>query len=188
MGDDFRSLEALLAYRDASGQHHWANSALLARLFGVQRLPEPPAPASVDSRLWHAVLDPLLNTAGLFSDALGPLWPDGSREGIESWTLTELRGLHALWWIAALRNDVGLRHRALDAAAWHVEELQPDNATNRPWAAHVFVVLSMDPLWAHADLHAQTLYHNARMTGGGTPEAVSAAILLDAAEALALEV
>ncbi len=124
---------------------------------------------------------------GLFSDDPGPLWPNGAREGIESWTLTELRGLHALWWIAALRNDAPLRQRALDAAAWHVAELQPDNATNRPWAAHVFVVLSMDPRWAHADLHTQTLYHNALMTGGGTPEAISAAILLDAAEALALE-
>jgi EAL domain-containing protein (putative c-di-GMP-specific phosphodiesterase class I) len=40
---------------------------------------------------------------------------------------------------------------------WHLEFTQPDNATNRPWALHVFARAG-EPEWT---LYAETLLHNA---------------------------
>lgn len=64
-----------------------------------------------------------------------------------------------------------------------VGELQPDNATNHPWAIHVFAAIAADENNAHADLYAQSLLHNA-LIDGGEPDTFSALILLDAAHAL----
>jgi len=177
--------ERIAAFRDASGQRHPSMTAMLARLFnaGPSVLAES-SDDSPDTVLWRAVLENKIYEHAAFSDDPGPLWPEGVNQGIEAWTLTELRGLHALWWLAVQSKSDSLRGHALECAAWHVAELQPDNATNRPWAVHVFAVLAAERDDAQADLYVQTLLHNALITGGGRPETVSAAILLDAADAL----
>ena len=60
---------------------------------------------------------------------------------------------------------------------WNMAE--PDNATNRPWALHVFLLASA-PECQH---YAETLLHNCLVTTG-EPEPLSAWILLDAANEL----
>ena len=71
------------------------------------------------------------------------------------------------------------RARIDDVRRWHLEHTQPDNATNRPWALHVFLTMGT-PEAVH---YAETLLHNA-MVGG--PDPLSARILVDAARELGL--
>ncbi len=178
------STTSIEAFRDGLGQRHASHVALLMRLYGLERPSSPPEWASPDAPLWACLLSDVPPRTGTFSDEAGPLWPDRVSEGIEAWTLLELRGLHALWWCALTQTDRHLAERALSAARWHVRELQPDNSTNRPWGIHVFCVLASIESESGADMHLQTLFHNALITGGGVPEVVSAAILLDAAQAI----
>ena len=105
---------------------------------------------------------------------------------IEVWTETELACLHALSWLANERDDHTLRERLDAALAWHLDHLQPDNATNHPWAVHVFVAASLNDsssAGGSAMLYAETLLHNCRVSLG-RPDAFSAELLLDAADAL----
>jgi hypothetical protein len=110
----------------------------------------------------------------------GPLCEDLASEGIEAWTEAELSLLHALWWRAA--ESVDARNRAVLAARWLVAELQPDNATNRPWAVAVFAQLATDGE-RDASLYAETLIHNCQ-TQFGRPDRFSTFLLLDAARRL----
>jgi len=90
---------------------------------------------------------------------------------------------------AGALNGIGmpsLFSRALAAAEWHLEALQPDNATNRPWACHVFAILGVERARPDAILHAQTLVHNC-MVAQGRPDRRSALILVDAARAIERE-
>lgn len=96
--------------------------------------------------------------------------------GIEIWTETELACLHALTWLGARHEG-----RAATAARFLVEELQPDNATNHPWAIHWFAWLESTQGDIDAGLYAQALLHNALTAGGGVPDLFSAIILHDAA-------
>ena len=182
---------SLQEFRDASGQRHPSHPPFLARLFGVD-LPRPEANWNSvrfpDARLWWSVLDPAFLNEDCFAGSGGPLWPHLVDEGIEAWTLVELRGLHALWWIGTKHRMPELWARALDAASWHIAEMQPDNATNRPWGVHVFLRHAAEHGSTHTpsdgEMFAQTLLHNALITGGGKAETVSAAILLDASQAM----
>lgn len=112
----------------------------------------------------------------------GPLDPAMQAQGIEAWTECELSALHALWSIARIRKVARLRERAKSAARWLMRDMQPDNATNRPWAAHVFLGLSREE-GDDAGLYARTLIHNA-LIPDGVPERFSACILLHAAAEL----
>jgi hypothetical protein len=102
---------------------------------------------------------------------------------LEIWTETELSALHALWWHATLSTAPDLTDRLERAVRGHVAELQPDNATNHPWALHVFLLHA----WKHdvpeADMYAQTLLSNSQVMMG-KPDRFSAIILLDVADAL----
>jgi hypothetical protein len=67
----------------------------------------------------------------------------------------------------------------LAAARWHLDNTQPDNATNRPWGLHVFLLEGS----AEGRVYAETLLHNATaIRAQVTP--VSAWILADAAAEL----
>lgn len=112
----------------------------------------------------------------------GPCTPGVQYLAIEDWTQTELAVLHAAWDRARESRDAELTQRCLQAARWHVREVQPDNGTNLPWAAHVFAELAMRDGDAAAALHAQTLAHNA--LAAGLADVRSAAILIDAADVL----
>jgi hypothetical protein len=96
--------------------------------------------------------------------AVGPLLPALRDQGIEVWHGAELAALHALSWNArwAARCDA--------AAAWMLDEVQPDNATNRPWAIHWFVRMAAMDGGTEAEMYAQTLLHNARISDGAADE------------------
>jgi len=101
--------------------------------------------------------------------------------------MVELGALQALWAIAVRGGDPGVKARALGAARWHIEELQPDNAINRPWGLAVFVELAIseadETLAQTAELHAQTLLHNACINFG-KPDQLSALVLWNNIELL----
>ncbi len=101
---------------------------------------------------------------------------------IEAWTERELAALHAAWHVAEARRDRALGERLRRAASWHAANTQPDNATNHPWAIHVFVSLALEGD-ADAELLAQTLLHNCHVTLGH-PDLRSGFILADAAMAV----
>ncbi len=114
----------------------------------------------------------------------GSLFPQRNESGpiaIEVWTEVELSSLHALAWLAG--RDPSLRPLVRNTARWLIENLQPDNATNHPWAVHLFAaigVLDSDP---DASMYAQTLLHNCQVSQG-RPDAFSALILRDSAASL----
>lgn len=117
--------------------------------------------------------------ADLVEAGEGPLraWPGD--QAIEVWTEIELASMHALWRLARRSGDAMLQGRLFHAARWHVQNTQPDNATNRPWAIHVFLIEGS----ADGRAYAATLLHNAQAVRA-VIEPGSAWILLDAAAEL----
>jgi hypothetical protein len=128
----------------------------------------------VDSIAWRR-----WNDAGQLPwDAIKPsgaLLEQGPFRTIEVWTETELTMLHLLerGMDSPARTQVAVR--LADCIEWHLEHTQPDNATNRPWAMHAFV-LHGSP---EAALYAQTLLHNAQ-AGGAMGDPLVQWILADA--------
>ncbi|MEN0021109.1 MAG: hypothetical protein AAF747_09530 [Planctomycetota bacterium] len=159
-------------FRDEFGHRRLSDRLVLRRALGLEA-----DAADTDPRPEHAVwLAPdawreLIAEPSASGPA--PLLPDLHDAGIEAWTEAELIALHGLASIADARD------RVARAAEWHVAELQPDNATNRPWAIHSFIRLGT-PEGEH---FAQTMLHNCCVTLG-KPDIVSAAILRDAASSL----
>ncbi len=178
---------------DELGHRRPADVPLLA--WRARRLGLPPVEAvpqvgarGVDVRLWME----LAQTGGIGPgtdcgrNQTGPFVPMdrvGEMGGIEVWTETELCSLHALLWGAVLGGDRSRLAAVLAHARWHIEHTQPDNATNRPWAIHLFMVLAETDGSPEARMYAQTLAHNCRVAMG-VPDVISAQILFDAAEAL----
>ncbi len=169
---------------DEQGARPASAVPLLYRLAGLA--PCAGALVGPDGALWQALHDTGPDPLSLVRTGAGPL-TERAETGIEVWTQTELAALHALGAHAATGDTPALWTRLWSAADWHLRELQPDNATCRPWAAHVFVLRA---LWcddaevaAGAGLHASTLLHNCRVSMG-RPDRISACILLDAAATL----
>lgn len=174
-------------FTDERGDRRAVDRPMLARLLGVHPGPTPTlGEADTDLRLWWALHDgsPIDACA---ADPPGPiLGVDAFSTGaVETTTETELAALHALWHHGD--RDPRRRDRCLDAARWHIDMLQPDNATNHPWAVHVFVHLAeitRDPdVSATARIHAETLVHNS-IVSTGQPDVFSACLLLDATRTL----
>lgn len=138
-----------------------------------------PTPAG-EVGLWWALADASVDVDGLLAEPTdGSLLPQGLYRAIEVWTEADLCGLHALWRLARERDRSDWRRRCEAVRAWHLEHTQPDNATNRPWALHVFL-LAGD---VDGRMYAETLLHNC-MSMSGTPDPLSAMVLLDAAREL----
>ncbi|MEO1130448.1 MAG: hypothetical protein AAFX05_12185 [Planctomycetota bacterium] len=149
---------------------------------GIDPIPDP------DVALWLALAQgddptPIFNahedahgtpTDGLFARV---------DTALEIWTETELSALHALWWHAHLQTAPDLDVRLDRAVRAYLEELQPDNATNHPWALHVFLLHAWEHDVPEADMYAQTLLSNSQVMMG-KPDRFSAVILLDVADAL----
>lgn len=143
-----------------------------------------PADVDPDVALWWGLVDG--GTGGVeghvdLEDA-GPLWERGEETALEVWTERELCGLTALWrhWLRSGRKEI--RQRCVAAAKWHIENTQPDNATNRPWGVAVFLGLGS----AEGRHYAETLVSNC-CVNEGRPDVLSAYVLLDAAAALEAE-
>lgn len=148
-----------------------------------------PTPAGVagDVALWWAVHDHRLDPAAIIAGGTagsGPLLGPGSRRTLEVGTESELGALHALWQLAKLRGQPQWAERCLAAAAWLVDNLEADNATAHPWAAHVFIELAIVRSVAEAELYAGSLLHACQAVNGRA-DAFSGFILADAAEELA---
>lgn len=189
--------EALVrTFRDEAGHRRAVDEPFLRAIHGLSPAGAP-APEDPDVALWRAAAAPApaWQTAlqALSPPPAGPLTPPGD-EPIEVWTERELCLLHALWRIGRLSGDDSLRERCLTAATWHLEHTQADNATNRPWAIHVFIALGTPragpegrtPASEGAMFHGEQLLHNA-MVNLGRPDRLSAHILEDAAGELDAE-
>ena len=144
-----------------------------------------PEPASQPTErgeigLWWALTDDRIDVDWILSEPTeGSLLPQGLYRTIEVWTDADLSGLHALWWLAGRRNRPDCMRRVEAVLYWHLATTQPDNATYRPWALHVFL-LGATPECVH---YAETLLHNCQAVNS-RPDPLSAWILLDAAKAI----
>lgn len=180
-------------FHDAAGHRRLVDEPLLRRMLSVHPAAFP-ASETIGERhdvglMWAALRpsDGPLDPARFISGDSGPLVPHLRSHGIEIWTEAELTALHALSWISIALPAWAPRLES--AAAWLVEELQPDNATHRPWAVHVFVRRGHERGDIEASLYAQTLLHNAIISGAMASRAgeepcldpFSALILLDSA-------
>jgi len=177
------SLAWIRNFRDSVGHRRPLDLPMLAWLLGVPA-GEAPAQPEAAAHAWWALHDSTaLATLPIDASADGPLLPALQSRGVEIWTEAELASLHALSWLHRQPGQARYAARVRKAALWLLDNLQPDNATHRPWGVHVFAALTSDtaaPLkQADADLYAQTLLHNALV--GGTLDRFSACILWDAA-------
>ncbi|MCP4798047.1 MAG: hypothetical protein GY885_17985 [Phycisphaeraceae bacterium] len=133
----------------------------------------------------------LLELEGIRPDeaSIGPMLRPRDDLAIEVWTECELSVMHAAWRVVLDgEGDPEARRRLTarlrTAVTWHLEHTQPDNATSRPWAVHVFLELGHPDVEA-IDYAANMLHaaESARMSGGGD-DRLRGWILDDAASAL----
>lgn len=193
--EDARARAWIEEFRDDAGNRRAVDRPLLASMLGLKLEAAPGC--TPDVALWYDVANGTRGAIALLRGGEGPLLPgtpvepvgwDGA-DGIEVWSEAELAAVHALGNLALGRGaegDLGLAERLDSAARWLMENVQPDNATNRPWAVHVFVDrwLRLGDIDAH--LYAQTLLHNCRVGGGrrGGVDVFSACLLEDAGRRL----
>lgn len=189
-GDEDARRRYVEEFADEYGNRRATDRPFLAHLLGVDVAPARAA-AALDERLWWMLAGDAVDGQQV-EELIAPsggLAADDGTVAIEYRTMVELCALQALWRIAGRLDSAALRTRCLEAAGWHTRELQPDNAINRPWGVAVFVELSLsedvdEESRRLADLHAQTLVHNACVSFG-RPDVLSALILRDAAGQLA---
>lgn len=184
-------LAYITAFADEAGHRRAVDRPLLCRLMRAHAEP-PPTKMIADVTLWWSLV------AGSPLPRLRPsgsLTLEGNEPVIETATEMELCTLHALRHFAdaetfAARAGIlrgqfadasAVRARCRDCLAWLIEHLQPDNATNHPWAVHVFAEAGIDD--PEAALYAETLVSNS-LAQMGRPDRFSACILLDAARAI----
>lgn len=174
-------------FTDAMGNRRRTDRPMLADL---ARVPPGPAPdlARLDPEeaVWWALHDPaFLDAAAIDMTCTGPLFPRLRDRGIEWWTQAELSGVHALSVVGLRTSDAGMLTRVERCAMWLLDEVQPDNATQWPWAVHVFAAIAIDssrsqPVRTAARHYAQTLVHNA-LVNAGQPDPFAACILWSSA-------
>lgn len=179
------ALTLIANFRDERGHRRLVDAPLLHHMLGIPPHTLPPRGSSprvsLDAELWWGLHDPTFDPRSVLKTGTGSLTGDDSAAAIETATQCELASLHALWHHAA--RDRSLIPRVISAAEWLIASLQPDNATNHPWATQVFFWLEVQGN-IDAGLYAQTLVHNA-MVSLGRPELFGAVLLLDASRALA---
>lgn len=158
-------------FTDEAGHRRVWDRFLLARVLRV-----PAAPRS-EAWLWswHAAL----GLPAAEPPASPPFFARPDAWTLEQETEKELSGLHGWTWL--LRD--GVRDARFEAAMdWVLANIQPDNATNHPWAIHAFLRRAargddFARLYAEAMLHCSIVHL-------GRPDRLSAFILLDAADHL----
>lgn len=176
-------------FEDEKQHRREVDLPMLSQLLGLK--PERPAACTPDVAVWWALIHPDAALIDGLRSTSGPLLPGTPRDlfdptatwdAIEVWTEAELCALHALSHHASI--DPALRPRIDSAIDWLMENVQPDNATNHPWAVHVFIDRWLRRQDQNCRMYAGTLLHNAQV-GYGRPDRFSAVILLDGARALA---
>ena len=142
-------------------------------------------PGTPDTVLWRAACAPHAADAAAEADRLLAARPGSSLvdatgfSALEVWTECELGALHALARWVRLAPTAARAARLESLCRWHLEFTQPDNATNRPWALHVFARAG-EPEWT---LYAETLLHNATASDA-RHEPLTRWLLLDAVREL----
>ena len=145
-----------------------------------------------EQRLWRACSGEVDSKAllswisGTLGNRRGALLSTDGFLAIEVWTECELAALHALSRFArhpdpAIAAFSG--ERTEEAIRWHLDHTQPDNATNRPWALHAFLLAEDGS--GESTAYAGTLLHNMRATEARS-EPLSRWILADCARELRL--
>lgn len=175
----------ITAFADDAGHRRDCDTPFLCSMLFVNPPSPMPANASHLARAWWGWFDYTIRDSLAISwDADGPLIPGLQADGIEVWTETELGTMHALVSSAKGARNKAILERVFRAAAWTLDNLQPDNATNHPWAVHVFFAAAWHGVSSACRPLAETLLHNCQVALG-RPDRLSAHILADAAEALA---
>lgn len=101
---------------------------------------------------------------------------------LDTWTYRELTGLHALANLALARRNTAWARRVEQIALFHLENTQPDNTTNQPWAVFAFLWSPKTRSFAEQQLHDVTVHGS--VTGGRVNE-LAGMLLADATNALA---
>ncbi len=109
----------------------------------------------------------------------GALHRMSSDESLDGWTYGELAGLHGLARLALLRRNQSWAKRVEEIALFHLENTQPDNATNQPWALFAFLWSGKTHSFADQQLHDATTH------AGGSITPLAGMLLADAADCLA---
>lgn len=168
-------------FRDEFGHRRAVDEPLLRHL--LDRPAQPPAGnLPIDERLWWCLASGEAFPKGLIATPAGPLTTGFGREPIEFWTERELRVLHAVTSRSIENKDAALLVRAMDAANWLSDNIQTDNATNRPWGIHS-VIIRAALGHSNADHDAAGMVHAAN-AATGEADRLSQIIMLDAARAL----
>lgn len=179
--------DALAEFRDRRGNRLPVDAPLLAH--AVSRTWRAEADArSPDLRMWAAAHDEHVPIdVELDVRSRGELVRRPDDLAIEVWTELELCTLHAAWHAGFRRTSPAVLGRCIRAAVWHIEHIQPDNATNHPWATHVFLIagqlLGGDSRAWELSNHAHMMIHTCQVQDG-QPDKRSAVILLDSALAI----
>ncbi|MBX3389712.1 MAG: hypothetical protein KF691_09695 [Phycisphaeraceae bacterium] len=165
-------------FSDESGNRRPIDALLIAWLQHTTT-PSLPACESTDMRLWRLLLDSRRESMlEMVNPKSGPVTPEFNRLAIEVATETELAALHAL----SHAGDFA-KSRVDSASDWIVQNLQPDNATSHPWAAHVFLFRAFETGSVEHRLYAETLLHNC-IVSLGRADRFSALVLLDSGRTL----
>lgn len=114
-----------------------------------------------------------------------PLFGEAFEGTVEVFTESQLCGLHALDAIGLALDSEAIMDRVAGSCRWLQENLQPDNATNHPWAIQTFIRCELLGLISDGAMYAGTLLSNCQVTLG-RPDRLSAAILLHSADLLAM--
>jgi len=165
-------------FSDESGNRRAIDPLLIAWL---QRSPPPIVPSiqATDLKLWNSLIRGQAPAMlQLITPSGSPLAPEFDKLAIEVATETELASLHAL---SHAGNTA--RSRVEAASDWIVQNIQPDNATNHPWAVHVFLQRAFESGSVEHRLYAETLLHNC-VVSLGRADRFSALILLDSGRTL----
>ena len=123
-------------------------------------------------RVGEEYLDRVID--GLAPTALRPTVNDNP----EPWWASEMQILHALRSYNLLSGGAARAGKIARCTAFHLAEIQPDHATNEPWAVHAY------GLHPDGNVTAETLLHAAYVQGGGTLTKPAALIVADALFAL----
>lgn len=193
-----RALARPVMERDDTLVHTASVSAFLRWVRGIPApciagSPSRSLTGEADALLWSALTDPTIHVDDLVERLAatprnaadqGAFVAQGLHQAIEVWTECELSSLHALTWLAMEHARPTWARLAETVATWHLQHLQPDNATHHPWAVHLFLHRALTTGDVEARLYGETLLHNCRVATG-QPDPLSAVILHDAANALA---
>lgn len=172
------------SFSDEAGHRRHIDAPLLSWMLGVNRraliLNRTPPP---DEETWWRLAAGEAWVPPAWLHKRGALTSEGVRAPIEAWTQTELSVLDGLWRIAHRDGNGLLTERCLEASAWFIAEVQPDNATGHPWGIGVFLERWLRLGDVDARMYAEVQLNNC-MVNRGVPDRFSACILVAGARSL----